>query len=162
MVCLPWYARVLHDDTAGKYSNHSSLFNTVVSSHNELTMRGHILKESIPGKWIGRGVPSPEPRPLPVTQPWISSCGGMWRVIFTEHPWLTLQPSRKNIGAIWSAEKGMSNRTWAELDYRGLVWSGALAVPTWTWTKPHTKFWVQKQFAKACKFPFWLTRNISF
>jgi hypothetical protein len=112
----------------------------VVSSHTEITMYGHILNESISGRWIGRGVPSPEPRPPLVTQPWISSCGGMWRVIFTEHPWLTLKPSRKNIGAIWSAEKGMSTRTWAELDYRGLMRSGALAAPTWTWTKPHLNF----------------------
>jgi hypothetical protein len=109
-VCLPWYAQALHSATAGKYSNYSSFFNTVVSSHNEVTMCGHILKnESIPGRWIGRGVPPPNPRPPPVTQPCISSCGGMWRVIFIEHPWLTLQPSCKNIGAIWSAEKGVDS-----------------------------------------------------
>lgn len=140
MVCLPWYARDLHGATAGKYSSYSSFFNTVVSSHNEITMCGHILNESIPGRWIGHGVLSPEPRPPPVTQPWISSCGGIWRVIFAEHPWLTLQPSRKNISAIWSAEKGMSTRMWAQLDYWGLMWSGALAIPTWTWNKPHKNF----------------------
>ena len=76
MVCLPRYARTLHGATAGKYSNHSSFFNTVVSSHNEVTMCGHILNENIPGRWIGRGVPSPESCPPPVTQPWISFWGG--------------------------------------------------------------------------------------